>query len=160
VTIYFESLIEPSIDMFIPHLGLLIFIIAFYKLSPLFEVISDTLKVKKQKVLLSLLSLFFLVLFVGILSFIKLSSYESVIESNKLLSVKGCIENYQSDLVNSREESFEIEKVKFKYNNYATSKYFFANRKYGDNFIKDNQCINVYYIPENSQNHIVKIERG
>ena len=146
--------------MFIPHIGFLVFIIAFYKFSPLFFAISETLKVKKQKLFLGLLSLFTIVLFVGILNFIKLSNYEKVIGSNQLLSIKGCVKNYQSTLVNSREESFEIEEVKFKYNNFATPKYFFANRKYGDNFIKDNQCINVYYIAENSQNHIVKIEHN
>lgn len=146
--------------MFIPHIGFLIFIIAFYKFSPLFDAISHTLKVQKKKLLWVLLFLFTLTFMVGILNFIKLSDYERIIESNELLSIKGCIQNYQSTLVNSREEAFEIKNIKFKYNNYASSKYFFANRKYGDNFIKNNQCINVYYIPENSQNHIVKIERG
>ena len=160
MTIYFESLIEPSIDMFIPHIGFLFFIFAFYKFSPLFDAISATLKVQKKKLSWILLSIFTLTFIVGILNFIKLSDYERIIESNEFLSIKGCIENYQSTLVNSREESFEIKNIKFKYNNYATSKYFFANRKYDDNFIKDNQCINVYYIPENSQNHIVKIEHG
>ena len=110
MTIYFESLIEPSIDMFIPHIGFLIFIIAFYKFSPLFEAVSDTLKVKKKNLYWVLLSLFTLAFFVGILNFIKLSDYERTIKSNELLSIKGCIENYQSTLVNSREESFEIEK--------------------------------------------------
>lgn len=146
--------------MFIPHVGFLIFIVAFYKFSPLFDAISDTLKVKKQKLLNALLLLFTLLLFVGVLNFVKFSNYEKIIKSNELLSVKGCIENYQSTLVNSREESFEIKGVKFKYNNYGTAKYFFANRKYGDNFIKNNQCILVYYIHENNQNYIVKIERS
>lgn len=146
--------------MFIPHIGFLIFIIAFYKLSPLFEVISRTLKVKKQKLLIVLLTVFFFVFCIGIINFIKLSNYQKAIESKELLVVKGCIESYQSTMKNSREESIEIDKIKFKWNHYATSKYFFANRKYGDNFIKNNQCINVYYIPENLQNHIVKIEHN
>lgn len=146
--------------MFIPHIGFLIFIIAFYRFSPLFEAISRTLNVKKQKLLLVLLLVFVFVFCLGILNFLKLSNYQKIIENNELLSVNGCIENYQSTLVNSREESFEIDKVKFKWNDYATSKYFFANRNYGDNFIKNNQCISVYYIQENLQNHIVKIEHS
>jgi hypothetical protein len=160
LSVYFESLIEANVDMFIPHVGFLIFIVAFYNFSPLFDAISGTLKVKKQKLLVALLSLFSLALLVGVFNFVQFSNYEKIIKSNELLSVKGCIENYQSTLVSSRGESFEIKGVKFKYNNYGTAKYFFANRKYGDNFIKNNQCVNVYYISEDSQNHIVKIERS
>jgi|TARA_B110000211_G_scaffold163858_1_gene184995 hypothetical protein len=160
LSVYFESLIEANVDMFIPHVGFLIFIVALYNFSPFFDAISGTLKVKKQKLLAALLTLFILALLVGVFKFVKFSNYEKIIKSNELLSVKGCIENYQSTLISSRGESFEIKDVKFEYNNYGTAKYFFANRKYGDNFIKNNQCVNVYYIPENSQNHIVKIERS
>ncbi|WP_284297319.1 hypothetical protein [Thalassotalea loyana] len=158
MNVYFESLIEANVDMFIPHVGFLIFIIAFYKFSPLFNAISDTLNVKKQKLLVALLLLFIFELLVGIVNFVKLSHYENMIKRNELLFIEGCIENYQSTLGNSRGESFEIKGVRFNYNNFATAKHFFANRKYGDNFIKNNQCVNVYYISENSQNHIVKIE--
>lgn len=160
MTLYFESAVNPSVDMFLPHIGFLLFIIAFYKFSPLFTVISDALRVKKQKLLLALVVLFLISFFFGVLNFLKMSTYQQLIEQEQWLVVKGCIENYQTNKVNSTEESFEIGGVRFEYNDFVTPRYFFANRKSSDNFIRNGQCIQVYYFPDNAKNYIVKIEQN
>lgn len=52
---------------------------------------------------------------------------------------------------------FVISDVQFKYNDYTTKQYFFANRKH-DTLIKNGQCVTIVFLPK-QQNGILKIDK-
>ncbi|WP_133405981.1 hypothetical protein [Parashewanella tropica] len=94
-------------------------------------------------------------------SFIVLSQKRSLIqkiEGGEIYSVTGVVTNLQTEKAASREESFEVDGIRFSYNDVATPKYFFVNRKYQDGIIQNGRRVKVEYIKDNEKNFIIRLD--
>ncbi|WP_282114654.1 hypothetical protein [Pseudoalteromonas arctica] len=83
--------------------------------------------------------------------------YIAKIKSHDERVVTGEIEKLVEKEGASRTQSFSVSGVSFKYNNYQTAPYFFANRKYNDKVIFDGGYVEIHYIQDNGKNYITKL---
>lgn len=92
----------------------------------------------------SLLLFVFVVFAFGLIStshnYIDLYTVKLVIENNEIQKVKGCIANHKVNQNYSRTEGFSISDILFKYNDYGTAGYFFANRQHDNHYKKWSLC--------------------
>lgn len=80
------------------------------------------------------------------------------IKAGDFLKVEGKIKNLKFHEGRARGESFTVDGVVFKYNEYGTPKYYFANR--GPEFIslKNDIIVRVFFINSGGENFIFKLE--
>jgi len=93
----------------------------------------------------------------SILNGLAVHQVQNAILANQTQVISGCITDHKIVEGNSREEMFVISDVQFKYNDYTTKQYFFANRKH-DTLIKNGQCVTIVFLPK-QQNGILKIDK-
>lgn len=94
-----------------------------------------------------------------------ISSLNSWHQKSKLITaakkeVSGEIQNFkylQTSEKLSRREQFDVSGVSFTYNNLATKPYFFANRKYKENKIKNGAKVTIVYLNVEDENYILEI---
>lgn len=127
------------------------------KYTPFISAISQVTKVKGKYIFLFISLVFAFGLISTSLNYIDLYTVKLAVENNEVQKIKGCIANYEVNQSNSRSESFSISGIAFKYNDYGTEKYFFANRQH-DSFIKNGRCVVIAFIPSSS-NNIIKIDK-
>ena len=155
--IYFESEISYSLVGFFVATFFVVAIVLIQKL-PAFGVRVAKVIPVPERVLVFTLALLSLVIAVGkIVQYHKYSDVADLVHGGKVHSIAGCIADYVTEKINSREESFKIKGVHFRYNDVATSKWFFANRNFGDGFIANGRCLDLSYIEIGSHKYIVKI---
>jgi len=82
---------------------------------------------------------------------------QNAIWANEAQVISGCITDHKTVKSNSREETFFVSGIKFKYNDYATKQYFFANREH-ETFIQNGQCVTIVYLSKYG-NGILKIDK-
>ena len=152
---YYETTISFSSIEFMPHVLLIIISLVFIKkLKVLYD-----LKVKSF-FRFNFFVLFFIFIFYNMVSIISLYSrmeYVAKIESHEQRVVTGKIDNLVEKEGASRTQQFSVSGVFFKYNNYQTAPYFFANRNYNDNVIFDGAYVEIYYIRDSDKNYITKL---
>ncbi|MBB1303515.1 hypothetical protein H5183_19600 [Pseudoalteromonas sp. SR44-8] len=83
--------------------------------------------------------------------------YIAKIKSHEQRVVTGEIENLVEKEGASRTQHFSVSGVFFKYNNYQTEPYFFANRRYNDKVIFDGGYVEKHYIHDNDKKYITKL---
>ena len=83
--------------------------------------------------------------------------YIAKIKSQEEGVVTGEIEKLVVKEGASLTQSFSVSGVSFKYNNYQTAPYFFANRKYNDKVIINGGYVEIHYIQDNGNNYITKL---
>ena len=86
------------------------------------------------------------------LSFYGLVSKSNDIDSGSYSTVEGIIEDIQIVERNSREETFTVGGVRFKYNDYGTESIFFANRKHDSDTIQEGRVVKISYLIEGNEN--------
>ncbi|WP_299270920.1 hypothetical protein [uncultured Psychrosphaera sp.] len=155
--VYFESNISFPLEGFFVAF-LIVFLLVFIKISPKFRILFFKVVSLPEKTVTLMLALLALFILIGKVShYNKYSEVTNLIASGNVHSISGCIEDYETKKVNSRDESFKIEGVRFNYNDIATSEWYFANRHFNDGVIINGRCLKVSYIKRNSKNYIVKI---
>lgn len=119
--------------------------------------------INKNKVLFNKKSTFyFFVMILGFtivqaISHYQLVLYSEKIKSGEFLIVEGEISELKIIKGNSREESFKVNGVYFKYNDFGTEKMFFANRNHDSQLIKNGRNVNIHYLQSESENLIFKV---
>ena len=130
---------------------------AIFKFTPLLQSLSSITKLKPRHILVIAFSIFSVAFIISILNGLAVHRVQSAILTNQTQVISGCITDHKIIKGNSREEMFVISDIHFKYNDYATEQYFFANRKY-DTLIKNGQCVTIVFLPK-QQNGILKIDK-
>lgn len=153
---YYETTISFSyLSYFIYALPIILAFALYKKIKPAYDLHIKTILKVDLFVFVLIICGFCLV---NIFSLNKHQNHASLIQSGNYKSVSGIINEYSSEKIASRGETFSINDVQFSYNNIASPNYFFANRNYGDGVIKNGLRANIYYLSIGNTNHIVKIE--
>ena len=119
---------------------------------------------EKKLQLVKKVNFWFVFLFVfGFLIIQSVSFYGLVSKSNDIdygnySSVEGAIEDIQIVEGNSREESFTVGGVRFKYNDSGTEKSFFANRMHDSDTIREGQIVKISYLIAGNENLIFELK--
>ncbi|WP_420934875.1 hypothetical protein ACOJR9_08925 [Alteromonas sp. A081] len=156
---YFVSNVE-SISASFNSIGLVIagaVLVAIFKLTPLLQSLSTLIKLKPKHIVVIAFSIFIIAFATELFNGLGIHRVQNAILTNQPQIVSGCITEHKIVQGNSREEMFVVSDVKFKYNDYATEKYFFANRN-RDTFIKNGQCVTIVFLPK-QENGILKIDK-
>jgi len=156
---YFLSNVE-SISASFTSIGLLVAagaLAAIFKFTPLLKPLSSITKLKPRHILVIAFSMFVVAFTTSILNGLAVHQVQNAILANQTQVISGCITDHKIVEGNSREEMFVISDVQFKYNDYTTKQYFFANRKH-DTLIKNGQCVTIVFLPK-QQNGILKIDK-
>ena len=156
---YYLSNVE-SISASFNSIGLLIaaaVLATISKFTPVLQSLSSITKLKPRYIVVIALCIFFVAFTTSINNGLGVHRVQNTILTNQTQIVSGCITEHKIVQSNSREEMFVISDVKFKYNDYATKQYFFANRDH-DTLIKNGQCVPIVFLPK-QQNGILKIDK-
>ncbi|PRO70152.1 MAG: hypothetical protein DSY75_04535 [Alteromonas sp.] len=156
---YFLSNVE-SISASFNSIGLLIaaaILVATFKFTTLLQSLSTLTKLKPKYIVVIAFSVFLVAFTTSLLNGLRVHNVQNSILTNQTQIISGCITDHEILQGNSREEMFVISDVKFKYNDYATEQYFFANRDH-NTFIKNGQCVTIVFLPK-QENGILKIDK-
>ncbi len=152
---YYETTISFNSIEFLPYvLFIVISLIFIGRLKKLYSLYI------KRFFKFNFFVLFFIFILYNLASITSLYSkmqYIAKIKSHEKRVVTGEIEKLVEKEGASRTQSFSVSGVFFKYNNYQTAPYFFANRKYNDKVIFDGGYVEIHYIQDNGNNHITKL---
>ena len=153
--IYYETTISFNCIEFLPYvLFLVISLIFIGKLKKLYDLYI------KRFFKFNFFVLFFIFIIYNLASTASLYSkmqYIAKIKSLEQRVLTGEIEKLVEKEGASRTQSFSVSGVFFKYNNYQTESYFFANRKYSDKVIFNGGYVEIHYIRDNGNNYITKL---
>lgn len=155
---YFVSNVE-SINASFNLIGLIIagaVVVAIFKFTPLLQSLSALTKLKSKHIAVIAVSIFMIVFTTALFNGLDIYHVQNTILANKAQVISGCITNHKIVQGNSREETFIVSGVKFTYNDYATERYFYANREH-DTYIKNGQCVTIVYLSKQG-NGILKID--
>lgn len=156
---YFLSNVE-SISASFNSIGLLIAagaLVAIFKFTPLLQSLSSISKLKPGHIVVIVFSIFLVAFTTSIINGLGVHHVQNAILTNQTQIVSGCITDHKIVQGSSRDEMFIISDVKFKYNDYATKQYFFANRDH-DTLIRNGQCVTIVFLPQH-ENGILKIDK-
>lgn len=156
---YFVSNVE-SIDLNFDLISLItvgIVLIAIFKFTSFLHLLSAIAKLKAKYIAIVTAFIWLIAFATLFLNSREIHHIQNAILANQTQAISGCITDHEIIQGNSREEMFFVSGVKFKYNDYATERYFFANREHGT-FIKNGQCVTIVYLP-NQENGILKIDK-
>jgi hypothetical protein len=157
---YFLSNVE-SISASFNSIGLLIagaFIVVIFKFTPLLQSLSTFTKLKPKNIVVIAFSIFIIAFTTSLFNGLGVHHVQNAILTNQTQIITGCITDHKIVQGNSREEIFVVSDVKFKYNDYATEQYFFANRNH-DTLIKNGQCVTIVFLPK-QENGILRIDKA
>lgn len=157
--VYFESVVTTTYAAWYIVAFLILYYFGIKKLDWLRKVTLFVLPIPEKRLLIFLPVLALIFLLASINQLFDKNSLLSKIAKKEFKTVSGCISNYETKVGNSRAESFKVANVIFKYNNVATSDWYFANRNNRDQFIVNGRCLTIHFIPEGLNNHIIKIIR-
>lgn len=152
---YYETTISFSSIEFMPYVFLIIISLVFIKRLKLLYDLNV-----KSFFKLNFFVLFFIFILYNMVSIVSLYSrmeYVAKIESHEQRVVTGKVNNLVDKEGASRTQQFSVSGVFFKYNNYQTAPYFFANRNYNDKVIFDGAYVEMHYIHDSDKNYITKL---
>ncbi len=156
---YFASNVE-SINLSFDLIGLIIacgVLVAIFKFTPLLQSLSTLTKLKPKHIGVIVVSIWIIAFTTVILNSWTSYQVQNAIWANEAQVISGCITDHKTVKGNSREETFFVSGIKFRYNDYATERYFFANREY-ETFIQNGQCVTIVYLSKYG-NGILKIDK-
>jgi multisubunit Na+/H+ antiporter MnhG subunit len=156
---YFLSNVE-SISASFNLIGLVIAgaaLVAIFKLTPLLHSLSALTKLKPKYIGVIVVGIWIIAFTAVILKSWGVYQVQNAILANEAQVISGCITDHKTVKSNSREETFFVSGVKFQYNDYATKRYFFANREH-ETFIQNGQCVTIVYLSKYG-NGILKIDK-
>ncbi|WP_152968271.1 hypothetical protein [Pseudoalteromonas sp. P1-25] len=153
--IYYETTISFNSIEFLPYvLFIVISLIFIGRLKKLYDLYI------KRFFKFNFFVLFFIFILYNLASTASLylkMQYIAKIKSHEQRVVAGEIEKLVEKEGASRTQSFLVSGVFFKYNNYQTAPYFFANRAYNDKVIFNGGYVEIHYIQDNGNNYITKL---
>ncbi|MBA6257272.1 MULTISPECIES: hypothetical protein [unclassified Colwellia] len=153
---YFETVIELSSFSYYFYISLSLLALLFYKkMKAIYD--SKILKITKIKYNF-VIGVVLIYVCMNLIKTYQVSQLKNEIANKNIELVEGMIEGYISEKIASREESFIINNVKFEYNDVATPKYFFANRKRSEGVISNGRFVKVSYFVDGKTKNIVKVE--
>ncbi|RLV59946.1 hypothetical protein D5018_09710 [Parashewanella curva] len=153
---YFETPAVIDTGSLLPYLITILILLMSYRGVKVFHdrFIKQSLKIEYYQVVI-------LLVICCCFSLIAINQDRGLIEQvteSKIFTVTGEVTNLHTEKAASREESFEVSGVKFSYNDVATPKYFFANRKYQDGIIQNGRKVKVEYIKDDETNLIIRLD--
>ena len=153
--IYYETTMSFNCIEFLPYVVFIVISLMFIgKLKKLYDLYI------KRFFKFNFFVLFFIFILYNLASTASLYSkmqYIARIKSHEQRVVTGEIEKLVEKEGASRTQGFSVSGVTFKYNNYQTAPYFFANRKYNDKVIFNGGYVEIHYIQDNGNNYITKL---
>ena len=156
---YFVSNVE-SLNLGFNLIGLIIafgVLFAIFKFTPLLQSLSALIKLKPKHIGVIVVSIWIIAFTTVVLNSWGAYQVQNAIWANEARVISGCITDHKTVKSNSREETFFVSGIKFKYNDYATKQYFFANREH-ETFIQNGQCVTIVYLSKYG-NGILKIDK-
>ena len=156
---YFVSNAE-SLNLGFNLIGLIIafgVLFAIFKFTPLLQSLSALIKLKPKHIGVIVVSIWIIAFTTVVLNSWGAYQVQNAIWANEAQVISGCITDHKTVKSNSREETFFVSGIKFKYNDYATKQYFFANREH-ETFIQNGQCVTIVYLSKYG-NGILKIDK-
>lgn len=153
--IYYETTISFNCLEFLPHVFFIVISLIFIgRLKKLYD-----LYIKRFFKFNFFILLFIFILYnlASIASLYSKIQYIAKVRSHEQRVVTGEIEKLVEKEGASRTQSFSVSGVAFKYNNYQTAPYFFANRKYNNKVIFNGGYVEIHYIQDNGNNYITKL---
>ena len=156
---YFVSNVE-SLNLGFNLIGLIIafgVLFAIFKFTPLLQSLSALIKLKPKHIGVIVVSIWIIAFTTVVLNSWGAYQVQNAIWANEAQVISGCITDHKTVKSNSREETFFVSGIKFKYNDYATKQYFFANREH-ETFIQNGQCVTIVYLSKYG-NGLLKIDK-
>ena len=144
---YLVSNVE-SLNLGFNLIGLIIafgVLFAIFKFTPLLQSLSALIKLKPKHIGVIVVSIWIIAFTTVVLNSWGAYQVQNAIWANEAQVISGCITDHKTVKSNSREETFFVSGIKFKYNDYATKQYFFANREH-ETFIQNGQCVTIVYL--------------
>ncbi|WP_462174364.1 hypothetical protein [Pseudoalteromonas xiamenensis] len=158
--VYFETQVGLALDQLLPIFPIASILYLLFKFPELTKHISELLKTRISKVLSGFSLLTCAVVLYSTFNYFEVASLRAVIDEKRYDVVSGCVKNYNSESspTKYRMERFSIENIEFEFSNFTQSRYFTGD-DHIDNFIKNEECMEISYIKDGGKNNILKIVR-
>ncbi|ESP91495.1 hypothetical protein [Pseudoalteromonas luteoviolacea] len=158
MSIYFEPVINTSIDHLLSLIPFLVVLFLVIKFPVITQVASDITKTKRTTLVGAFVAICLLAISAEISQYHEKVEVRNIIENKEFQQVQGCISNYESrkPKAGTLIESFSIEGVEFYFSNHDAGPYFHGGL-HNDNFFKNGRCVSIDYILDGNKNKILKI---